>query len=48
MSYIDQVVADNPSIASSYVPGISYEKRLLKTLVLKTASSQRGIFIGLC
>jgi hypothetical protein len=46
MSYIDQLVNDNPSIASSYVAGTTYEKRLLKTIVLKTSSSTRSIWIG--
>lgn len=46
MSYIDQVVNDNPTLASSYVAGSTYENRLLKTIVLKTPSSTRSIFIG--
>ena len=45
MSFIDEVVAANPSIASSYIAGQTYEKRNLKVIVLKTTTSQRKVII---
>lgn len=45
MNFIDDVVDANPSIASSYIAGKTFEGRNLKGLVLKTATSSRGIFI---
>ena len=45
MSYIDDIVYENPAIASSYIAGKTYENRNLKTVVLKTNTSTRGIFI---
>ncbi len=46
MSFIDEVVAANPSIASSYIAGQTYEKRNLKVIVLKTSTSKKNIWIG--
>ena len=46
MSFIDDVVAANPTIASQYIAGKSYEKRNLKVIVLKTATSKRNVWIG--
>jgi hypothetical protein len=43
-SYINQVVAENPEF-SSYVAGKTYENRDLKVLVLKSATSQRKVWI---
>ncbi|CAF1040372.1 unnamed protein product [Brachionus calyciflorus] len=44
-NYIDEVVAASPNIASSYVAGTTHENRIIKALVFKTATSNRGIFI---
>lgn len=44
-SFIDQVVADSPNIASSYIAGTTHENRVIKAIVFKTATSNRGIFI---
>ena len=44
-NFIDQTVLDNPSLASSYVAGQTYEKRNLKVIVLKTSTSKRNIWI---
>ena len=46
MNFINEIVANNPDIASSYVAGRTHENRDLKTLVIKTASAQRSIWIG--
>ena len=46
MSFIDDTVAANPGIASSYIAGQTYEKRNLKVIVLKTPTSKRNIWIG--
>jgi hypothetical protein len=46
MNYINEIVANNPDIASSNVAGKTHEKRDLKTLVIKTANTQRSIWIG--
>lgn len=43
MSFIDDVVAANPTIASQYIAGQTYEKRNLKVIVLKTATSKRNV-----
>ena len=45
MSYIDDIVYENPAFASSYIAGKTYENRNLKTVVLKTNTSTRGIFM---
>ena len=45
MNFIDEVVAANPSIASSYIAGQTYEKRNLKVIVLKTPTSKRSVII---
>ena len=44
-SFLDEVIAQNPSIASSYIAGKTHEKRNLRVLVLKTATSKRAIWI---
>jgi hypothetical protein len=46
INYINEIVANNPDITSSYVAGKTYENRDLKTLVIKTANTQRSIWIG--
>ena len=45
MSYIDDIVYENPAFASSYIAGKTFENRNIKTVVLKTNTSTRGIFI---
>jgi hypothetical protein len=45
MSYIDDMVASNPSIASSYIAGQTFEKRNLKVIVIKSSTSQRKVWI---
>jgi carboxypeptidase A2 len=45
MSFIDETVAQNPDIASSYVAGQTYQQRNLKVIVLKTSTSKRNIWI---
>ena len=45
MSFIDDVVAANPTIASQYIAGQTYEKRNLKVIVLNTTTSQRKVII---
>jgi hypothetical protein len=45
MDYIDQVVTENPTLASSKVAGKTYQNRLLKALILKTSTSSKSIFI---
>ena len=44
-SYIADVVAQYPSLASSYVAGKTFESRDLRVIVLKKASAQRKIWI---
>ena len=34
MDYIDQIVTENPTLASSKVAGQTYQNRLLKALIL--------------
>lgn len=43
--FLDDTVQQNPAIASSYVAGLSYEKRNLKVLVLKTAQSKSKVWL---
>ncbi len=45
VNYIDNVVAENPTIASSYVAGSTYENRQLKVIVLKTETSKKSIWL---
>lgn len=46
ISFINEIVFNNPNIASSYVAGRTYENRELKTLVLKANGiSKRSIWI---
>ncbi len=44
-SHLEQVVASNNDIASSYVAGQTYENRNLTVLVLKTSESKRNVWI---
>ena len=47
MDFIDNTVAANPKIASSYIAGKTDEGRDLKVIVLNpTVSSTRSIWIG--
>jgi len=46
MNYLDNIAAANPDLASVYTPGFSYENRAIKTLVLKTATSTKGVWLG--
>ena len=47
MSFIDQTVADNPNISSSYVAGTSLQRRLIKVIVLKPVpTSYKSLWIG--
>jgi hypothetical protein len=46
VNYLDNIVAANPDLASVYTPGFSHENRALKTLVLKTATSTKGVWLG--
>lgn len=43
---MQQTAADNSDLVSLYNAGKSYESRDLKVMVLKTASSKKGIWIG--
>jgi len=45
-NFVDDIVANNPGLASTYNAGSTLESRLLKVVVLKTASSSRAIWIG--
>ncbi len=45
VAYLNDVVSNNPDIASSYVAGKTHESRDLKVLVLKTPTSKRSIWI---
>jgi len=45
-SFVYDTVQANPDIASVYVAGKSVESRELPVIVLKTATSQRAIWIG--
>jgi len=42
---LDDVVKANPSLASTYIAGQTFEKRNLKVLVLKTASATKSVWI---
>ena len=44
--FIEETVANNPSIASSYIAGKSIENRDLIGLVLKTATSTKPVWSG--
>ncbi len=44
-TYIDEMVAANGDIASSYIAGKTFENRNLKVIVLKKASSKRKVWI---
>jgi len=44
-NFIDEVVANSPNIASSYIAGQSFENRNIKAIVFKSSTSSRGIFI---
>jgi len=44
-TYIDEMVAANGDIASSYIAGKTFESRNLKVIVLKNASSKRKVWI---
>jgi hypothetical protein len=46
-SFINQMVQNNPDLASSYVAGETYENREIKVIVLKTPSSDRLVWLGL-
>ena len=45
-SFIQDVVANNNDIASSYSTGRTFESRDLRVLVLKTSTSQKSIWLG--
>lgn len=45
VNFVDQIVQKNPDIASSYLAGKTHEGRSLPTLVLKTPTSRRSIWI---
>lgn len=45
-SFIEDTVAGNPDLASSYLAGQTYEKRNIKVVVLKTPSSSKRIWMG--
>ncbi len=45
VNYIDNIVAENANIASSYVAGTTHENRQLKVLVLKTQTSKKSIWL---
>jgi len=44
-AYLDSIVALNPTLASTYIAGTTVENRQLKVLVLKTATSNKGIWL---
>ncbi|CAF0974500.1 unnamed protein product [Brachionus calyciflorus] len=44
-SYIDEVVLEESEIAASYVAGATSENRIVKAIVFRTSTSNRGIFI---
>jgi len=44
-SFIDNLVATNPNLVSSAIAGKSYEGRNLKVAIIKTASSQKKVWI---
>ena len=46
INFMQQTEADNPDLVSLYNAGKSYESRDLKVMVLKTATSKKGIWIG--
>ena len=43
---MEQIATQNPSIASTYSAGKTYEYREIEVLVLKTQSTKRKILIG--
>lgn len=43
---MQQTAADNSDLVSLYSAGKSYESRDLKVMVLRTATSKKGIWIG--
>lgn len=46
MEYIEKIVKENPSIASNYTAGKTFQNRELRVLVLKTKTSKRAVWIG--
>lgn len=43
---MDEIVEKYPDIASTYDAGLTINNRVLKVIVLKTATSRRAIWIG--
>ena len=46
MSYLDSVVNDNPTLASTYIADTTFEKRNLKVITLKSGSPSKAIWLG--
>jgi murein tripeptide amidase MpaA len=42
---MDGLAAQNPDIASVYTAGLTYERRSMKVMVLKTSTSKRNVWI---